>query len=489
MTRYFAGMAKKTKATAVRSDGWSNIYTALGTTTRDKRLGASFKAESLDEQTCEELWEGDDICARIIEAQPEAELREGFELVISDPSAGPTPLPPDRTDAEDGSGGSELAQKFMTRFDELDVTETLIEARCFARAYGGSAILVGADDGQSLDQPLDERRIKSVNWLKVLRPRECWPARYYRNIKSPKFGTISHYRVQRETLGGGSAGVLEVHASRLITFLGVVVSTRQRARRQGWGDSVLVRCIEKVMDFQASFQASGILIQDFAQAVFKMKGLANAMMNGEDDIMVNRARAIDLSRSVARAILIDEGEEFERKTTPVAGLPDLLDRQCNRLSAAARMPVSLLVGMAPAGLNATGDADVRNWYDSVKGDRERKLRPRHNRLIKLIMLAADSPSKGKEPKQWKVKYHSPWQMTDKEIAELRNKQADTDQKYVSAGILLPEEVAVSRFGGDDWSMETQLDDGARAAAEAAIKAQPEDPNIVKSGKKQAGAEQ
>jgi hypothetical protein len=34
-------------------------------------------------------------------------------------------------------------------------------------------------------------------------------------------------------------------------------------------------------------------------------------------------------------------------------------------------------------------------------------------------------------------------------------------------VLLPEEVAVARFGGDEWSMETNLDDEAREAAQEA----------------------
>jgi phage-related protein (TIGR01555 family) len=480
-------MAKKRKS-ATRTDGWKNIYTGLGGS-RDKRLGGSFTSDRLDETTCEDLWLGDDICARIIEAQPEAELRQGFELVVSDASPSPKPGPPDRTDkgedksikapapvAEEagdmGEGeGAELAQKLMAYFDDRDATACLQQARQFGRAYGGGAILLGAQDGQSFDQPLNEAAIKTCPWLKVLRPRECIPSRYYRTPKSPKFGEVSHYRVHRDTLGGGSSEVLEVHESRLIPFYGVVVSTRQRAARNSWGDSVLVRVVEKVSDFQASFQAAGVLVQDFAQAVFKMAGLAEMLAQGDDGdaIVTARAQSIDMSRSVARALLIDKDEEFKREATPVSGLPELLDRLCNRLAAAARMPVTVMMGQSPAGFNATGSADIRNWYDQIAGDRTRQLLPRHNRLLRILMLAADSPTRGREPKRWSIKYPPLWQMTEAEQAELRGKVATADVAYINAGVLLPEEVAVARFGGDAWTMETQLDTKARAVAEKEAK--------------------
>lgn len=107
-------MAKTKKPTQRRADGWRNIYTGLGTK-RDKRGGAGFVADRLDEVTAEELWRGDDIAARIIESQPDAELRQGFSVVVSDASSDGPPPPQPRIDAKDGDAkdGAELAQQLM----------------------------------------------------------------------------------------------------------------------------------------------------------------------------------------------------------------------------------------------------------------------------------------------------------------------------------------------------------------------------------------
>jgi hypothetical protein len=84
--------------------------------------------------------------------------------------------------------------------------------------------------------------------------------------------------------------------------------------------------------------------------------------------------ALHQARSVLGAYLIDaDGETFERKATPIEGLSDLLEQFALRLAAAIEVPVSLLMGQAPAGLNATGDTDVRWLYSRVKSRQNTEL--------------------------------------------------------------------------------------------------------------------
>ena len=58
-------------------------------------------------------------------------------------------------------------------------------------------------------------------------------------------------------------------------------------------------------------------------------------------------------------------------------------------------------------------------------------------------------------------------MDDKEKAEVRNKQAQTDQIYSDLGVLSPEVIAKARFGGDRYSLETNIDEDAWKAVAAA----------------------
>jgi phage-related protein (TIGR01555 family) len=125
------------------------------------------------------------------------------------------------------------------------------------------------------------------------------------------------------------------------------------------------------------------------------------------------------------------------------------------------------MGQAPAGLNATGDSDIRWFYDHVAASQVKELRPQLNRLVRILLRAKTGPTKGTEPESWKVVFPPLWEMTDLEKAELRNKQAQTDVAYIQAGVLDPSEVAVSRFGGEEYSTDTHLDLATRKAMETA----------------------
>ena len=181
---------------------------------------------------------------------------------------------------------------------------------------------------------------------------------------------------------------------------------------------------------------------------------------GDKDKLQSRMELVEMSRSVARAIMLDaEREEFERQSYSFAGVPDVLRAFMLRLSAAARMPVVILMGQAPQGLNATGDSDIRLWYDRVQAYQTRKLSTVIEQFYRLVFLAQDFEAG--EPEDWEVKWERLWQMTDKEQAELEDLVAKKDKTYIDAQVVLPEEVALSRFKSRGFSMETNIDMEAR----------------------------
>jgi phage-related protein (TIGR01555 family) len=221
-----------------------------------------------------------------------------------------------------------------------------------------------------------------------------------------------------------------------------------RLLNSGWGDSIFVRIASELRDFDVVWGSAAVLMNDFAQSVYKIKGLAEILGSDGEGALVARMRAIDLMRSTVRAILIDSEEEFGRQQTPVAGLPEILERFTFRLAAAAEMPCSMLFGQAPAGLNATGDADIRFYYDHLKNRQTRQLKPALERLVRMLM-------QGREPAQWSIMFRPLWQLTEGEQATAHLAQANADKVYLDARVLSPEEVRQSRFG-DHYSVDTTL---------------------------------
>jgi len=443
---------RRRKDKAERQDGWVNLLTGLGST-RDKRYNAEFTADQVDDGTAREYWRGNDIAARIIEVPPQEMLRAGWDLRI-------------QTEDDDTVGQTaDLAEEVQGATEDLQLDETLERALQYERAYGGSAIFPIINDGnEDLQEPFDLEGLISLSHFLVLEPRELVPVTWYDDITKPKYGDPEVYRLTPVTQGVIAPANVLIHESRLLVFPGVRVSRSQVANgRQGWGDSVLTRVNTVLRDFGVAWESVAAILQDFSQAVYKIIGLANMLASDDKKTFQNRMAAMDLSRSVMRAIVLDTEEDFERKPTPLTGIPETLDKFATRLAAAADMPVTLLMGVSPAGLNATGESDRAFFYDRISRLQRTKLRPRLEQVLKMIFQARMLGPEGKpgigtsEPPVWSVQWKPLWEPSEKEVIETRKMQADADGVYLDRGVLLPEEVAISRFGGDEYSAKTQID--------------------------------
>ncbi len=244
----------------------------------------------------------------------------------------------------------------------------------------------------------------------------------------------------------------------MIQFLGTRTSARERQRNGGWPHSVLQRAHVILRNSSSNWQSVSHLMSDASQAVFKIKGLMRMIASGETATLQTRMQTVDMSRSVARAIAIDaDSEAFERVATSFAGIGDIIEKDEMRIASAARVPVTILMGRSPGGLNSTGESDTRGFYDRVRTAQINKLQPKIEHLIRLIFKAADGPTNGQEPERWSIKFKPLWQTTPEEEAGVRKTTSETDKNYVDSGVLLPEEVAIARFRPEGYSTELAID--------------------------------
>lgn len=442
--------ARKLSA-ALRSDGWQNTLTGLGTAARDKVAQGRFWAmQQAPDETLEALYYGDDIANRIVSAMVDEAMRQGFEV--------------EPADEEDGEGDDAAESALWDACEAMGVAGKFTEAAIWGRLFGGAALWMGANDGGETAAPLRDDAVRSFDFLHVLDKREMSPLTYYSDPAHAMFGKVETYQVNMSSRALGIATVVAVvHESRLIIFGGAPTSARERAKMQGWDHSVLHAVYDTLLQANANWQSVSYLMSDASQAVYKVKGLIELLAAGQEETMRTRMETVEMGRSVSRAIIVDaEGESFERQATPLSGLPEMVDRTWQRLASASRMPLTVLMGTSPAGLNATGESDTRNWYDQVKAYQEHALRPRLLRLVRCIARGV-----GLDPLAWEVCFPSLWQTTEKEKAELRKLVAEVDSLYIDKGVLMPEEVALSRFGASGYSTETHVDlDARRSMLEA-----------------------
>ncbi len=408
-------------------DSWQNVVTGLGTA-RDKTQYGEFAWQNeLSWTELNNLFHHDDLAKKVVSLKPKEMIREGYEVLVDD------------------------KEKINNRIKEIPVissvhqvnevtgiNEAVLQSMIWGRLYGGAVLIIGADDGLTADQELAEERVQEIKWLYITDRRYLVPEG-------------EHYRV----IDRKGSGDLYIHKSRLIVFGGALTSDDEKDRLGGWDYSVLQAPYNALRQSGQVWQAVEHLVSDSSQAVFKIQGLMSMIAGGQKDILQSRMELVDLSRSVARAVLLDTdgGESFERQVAPMTEYKGILEMFMMRLAAAADMPVSVLMGRSPAGLNATGESDIRIWYDTIRSAQTYELQPKLEKLIKLVLIE----QLGRIPESWSIKFNPLWQMTPKEQSELEKITAEKDAIYISNQVVLPEEVALSRFTPDGWMANTEID--------------------------------
>lgn len=366
-----------------RSDGWQNLATGYGTG-RDKTMSATFERGCpLDDMTLSSLYSYDDLAGKICDAYPKEEMRAGFALA--------------------GYKPAEIADanKYLRKFA---LPATITDSRIWGNVYGGCAQWPLADDGLNPEEPLNLDTIKSVYGIRVIDRRWLIPETWY--YSGPKAGYPELYRVVQPTQGGALLIVGRIHETRLIKYPGARTEWQRKLSLLMWDESALVKPYAALRSAGQVWQAIENLVSDANQGVFKIQHLfdlvtadpsqgddAAAFAQSPSGKLLKRISFMDRTRSAGRAIVLDKDlEDFERKPTSFAGLPAISQAQWQRVAAASDIPVSRLIGEAPAGLNATGDAETETFLAKVKANQEQIIEPRLRQLLRILFAAKDAPT-------------------------------------------------------------------------------------------------
>ena len=449
---------ERAQATVYRGDRWVNGLTGIGSGVDKTSHGRFFPVNRVLDQELTSLFNGSDMARKIVEKRPKEMLRRGYEIESSD------------VKAVKATQVDEL-RDYAT--DVLGLEEEFREGLTWGRLYGGFLLVMNIDDGRAPWEPVDEKNIKSFNGLAPVDRRYAYVQSQYSDISpeapaSARFGRPEIYLISNAVASSGwtsfgevkkksadeirkgtqNALIQLVHETRVIRFDGNAADIVTRQQLAGWTWSVLQVVYDAMRQFEHSFDSAGYLLSDASQGVFKLQGLIKAIAAGQRQAVADRMMMMEMSRSVARGLILDAGtgdgknaEDFHREPTSFAGIPDLLDKMMLRLSAAADMPATELFGRAPAGMNATGESDTRKWYDTIATEQENMLGPQLKRVFRLLALAKEGPLRGKDVK-WKIRFKPLWSPTDGELATTRLANAQRDVAYITAGVVKPEEVAV-----------------------------------------------
>lgn len=442
-------------------DSWESELTGIGDPSRDKRLAAKYQSACVDYQTVCRLWETNATVAKAIELPGAECFREGYEIQIPD-------------EQKYGTYKEDVEQKL----EDLGVDAAIEKAWSIKRAHGGSAILLGTNDSRRLDEPVKPASVQSLDWLNVFEPIELVPDSLYSDPAAAKYGQPEFYRLNTlGTIGSSyqdqqtakdkarrkklnSSKTQLIHESRLIVFQGIKVSNYIRSMNtisQHWGIGIVPRFIDALRDHDVGMAGLAILATDSSQPVITIEGLREMAAKNEHKL-AKRMRAIEMSRSIARAILLDPKEKYERQTTNLQGIPDVADRLSIRLASDVDIPLSVLLGYSPAAMGKPDNSEQDKWFNFLRSIQRRQLTPP---LRTIISLATRGLRERKIPKKYLVKWHELERLNDERRANMYLTMARVDSMNVKSGMITSTEGRRSRFVGG-FSLETQVDESKEA---------------------------
>lgn len=412
-----------------RADAFINRVTGYGTS-RDHGEQFGYQAEPRKStHTLDSLYADHPICWKLVDLLPDDGLREWIDINH------------DRAD--------EIKQALI--FNEA--RQALNEALKMARLHGGAAIYLQVDDGMDPSEPLRPERVRGLISCEVIEKDYLSPQSYSRRMRSELY-----------LLAGGEEDALLIHRSRLLFFHGARVSRDWMLNNNGWGQSVVARCWKPLLAYSLSHSMVPAILKDFVRDVLKLDGL-NLMSLGEcneegqQDFNM-RLDGMLIAQSLFNKLVLDTNDEYERTTTNVAGLTDLIRNPERALVAASGIPHTKLLGEAPQSSigGQAGGSQEKDWFKSVSAYQEDHIRPALDRIVLLVSLGLGIRE------QVEYTFNPLDTPTVKEQAEIFKLVTEAAAKGVDAQIFSPQEAA-TLYEGSEIRTIPVLDMDARAGLE------------------------
>lgn len=345
------------------------------------------------------------------------------------------------------------------------------EALIKDRLYGGGAIVIGLRNANWQD-PIDYDSIKKgdLQFLHVVDRYEITAGKVCRDLLSPYYGEPEYYQVSSE-----GTGSVTIHPSRVVRFV-----TRKLPKRDlevdGWGDSVLQRVHDAIK--QAASSAAGVatLVDEASLDIIRIpEFMMNISKQSYRERLIQRFQLANVAKSTVNATILDKEEEWTKHATSFANLPEVIRVYLNIAAGAGDIPATRFLGQSPGGLNATGDSDIRNYYDSVGSEQKNTIGPAMARLDEVLIRSA----LGERPAEIHYNWVPLWQPTENERADILLKRSQAAVNIYNTGYV-PDEVmskAVQNMLIEDGSfpgIEAELDEAELDEDDPEVRAQFDD---------------
>lgn len=393
-------------------DGLRSLVTGLGISSKGATV--AYVDSTMSQQELHAAYHGSYLARRIIDIPAEDAIRKGRAWQAD----------------KDQISAIEAVETRLGLWPKLEM------ALKSARTYGGAAIYIGTSDAD-VSEPLDTEAAGVAQYITVLPRRELSPGELDRDVTSDTYGKPRFYTV---TTGMGEQ--LRIHASRLVVLEGFPKLDPFISLDAGWGEPVLPSVMDAVKSAESGVANMAEMIFEANVDVFGIEGFSNGLARGGqayEDATLKRMQLMQQAKSVTRSILRDASETYERKAMSFGGVNSMVELLLQVVCGASGIPATRLLGMAPGGLAATGDADERVYYDRVQLIQEVRLTPAMAKLDDLIIRTALQD----RPEEIHYNWRPLRQMSEQNIADVADKITASAERLARLGAFTGEELRAS----------------------------------------------
>lgn len=398
-------------------DSFQNFAANLGVGTQNLTGEGTygFNPITRNRQLLDWMYRGSWIVKQIVDSVADDMTRAGIDMN--------TDMPPDDRDA------------FNKYLRNLQVWQRLNEAIKWSRLYGG-AIAVMMIDGQRPDAPLNLRTIGRGSF-KGLLPLDRWLLQPQMNDLihelGPDFGRPRYYSVVADSQALPN---LKIHHTRIVRFDGIQLPYYQRMSENGWGMSEIEPLYDRLLAFDSTTVGAAQLVYKAYLRTYKVENLREILAVGgkAKTGLTEQIKFMRMMQSIEGITLMDAKDTFEAHSYAFGGLSDVVIHMCQQLAGGAQIPMTRLFGQSPMGMNATGESDMRNYYDAINARQESRLR---NPLSLVLHVAHLSLFERPLPEGFDFTFNSLWQLSDGEKADVAAKVTGAVDQALTSGVITP----------------------------------------------------
>jgi hypothetical protein len=383
-------------------------------------------------------------------------------------------------------GDDEQANLFKY-LEKLNTQKSFADAIRWANLMGGAIIIMLIDDGRTLIEEVDLKNIKKIEALRVLDLGQLFleGTDYYSDPADPRFNEPQWYTVRPIMYGIPETPLIyKVHESRVLKIDGATVTQYLKRINKGWMAPVIQSYIWDIINLEQAYSYTSEAMHELIVSVFSINGLAAQMATQDGQAIVkSRLDLINYGKSLVNMLAIDsDNEKFEKVSSNLGGLNELLTCFERKLCAMCGIPHMILFGEQRGGLSSGESGDVRAWYDVLKQKQQQTISPMLNKLLQYISLSEDSEFSG-DIADVNINYNALWQYETNDLVDMKLKTAQTDAIYLDRGVLDASEVK-TRFINNAFDFDLQIDLEAKDDFDEetinALKEQTEDVPISSS---------